>query len=117
MATLVGVPGANLSAVLITLPGGHQIELVEYSTMQEKKVYRPASKDVGNVHIALEITGMDEIVRRAREIGWTTLADPVLIYWADLKIGVARAVYLRNVKDGITVELFESLLGGGIKSQ
>jgi catechol 2,3-dioxygenase-like lactoylglutathione lyase family enzyme len=111
MSTLVGVPGANLSALLVTLPGGHQVELVEYTgTPQPKNIYRPESKDVGSVHIALEITGMDEVVRKAKDIGWRALAEPVVIFWPDLRIGLARAVYLRHIKDGITIELFETLV-------
>jgi catechol 2,3-dioxygenase-like lactoylglutathione lyase family enzyme len=103
ISTLVGVPGANVSIAFITLPGGHLVEILEYTGVpQGKNVYRPESCDVGSVHLALDVKGMDEIARRALNIGWRIVGGPVYIDFRK------RAIYLRNIKDGITVELFET---------
>jgi catechol 2,3-dioxygenase-like lactoylglutathione lyase family enzyme len=104
ISTLVGVPGANVSIAFITLPGGHLVEILEYTDVpQGKNVYRPESCDVGSVHLALDVKGLDEIARRALNIGWRIVGGPVYI---DYK---RRAIYLRSIKDGITVELFETM--------
>jgi hypothetical protein len=103
ISTLVGVPGADISFFFLQLPGGNRIELVEYTAMQqERKVYRPESCDVGSVHVSLDVRGLDEIVKRSKVVGWSVIGGgPVVM--PDGK----RAVYLRSVSDGTTVELFE----------
>jgi catechol 2,3-dioxygenase-like lactoylglutathione lyase family enzyme len=103
ISTLVGVPGANVSIAFITLPGGHQVEILEYTGVpQTKNIYRPESCDVGSVHLALDVKGMDEIARRALKVGWRIVGGPLYIDYGK------RAIYLRSIKDGITVELFET---------
>lgn len=103
ISTLVGVPGANISFFFLALPGGNRIELVEYTaTLQEKKVFRPESCDVGSVHVSLDVRGLDEIVRKAKGVGWKVVGGgPVVM--PDRR----RAVYLRSISDGTTVEIFE----------
>jgi catechol 2,3-dioxygenase-like lactoylglutathione lyase family enzyme len=103
ISTLVGVPGANVSIAFITLPGGHLVEILEYTGVpQVKNIYRPESCDIGSVHLALDVKGMDEITKRALKIGWRIVGGPVYIDYGK------RAIYLRSIKDGITVELFET---------
>lgn len=103
ISTLVGVPGANISFYFLRLPGGNMIELVEYTAMNAKRnVYYPESSDVGSVHISLDVKGLDEIVRRSKAVGWKVVGGEAVVL-PDSR----RAVYLRSVKDGTTVELFE----------
>jgi catechol 2,3-dioxygenase-like lactoylglutathione lyase family enzyme len=106
ISTLVGVPGANVSFYFLQLPGGNMIELVEYTAMEsERKVYRPESSDIGSVHISLDVKGLDEIVRESKGVGWKVVGGgPVVM--PDSR----RAVYLRSIMDGTTVELFEGKL-------
>ena len=103
ISTLVGVPGANVSFYFLQLPGGNRIELVEYTaTLQTKKVFRPESCDVGSVHVSLDVRGLDEIVTKSKTVGWNVVGGgPVVM--PDNK----RAVYIRSISDGTTVELFE----------
>jgi catechol 2,3-dioxygenase-like lactoylglutathione lyase family enzyme len=103
ISTLVGVPGANVSFYFLQLPGGNMIELVEYTALRSvRKAYYPESSDVGSVHISLDVKGLDEIVRRAKGIGWKIVGGgPVIL--PDTR----KAVYLRSIADGTTVELFE----------
>jgi glyoxylase I family protein len=110
ISTLVGVPGANISFFFLELPGGNRIELVEYTAArQEKRVYRPESCDVGSVHVSLDVRGLDEIVRKAKGVGWNVVGGgPVVI------LDRRRAVYLRSINDGTTVELFEGAVRDGL---
>jgi catechol 2,3-dioxygenase-like lactoylglutathione lyase family enzyme len=103
ISTLVGVPGANISFYFLQLPGGNMIELVEYTaTKSQRQVFLPESNDIGSVHISLDVRGLDEIVMKAKGIGWKVVGSgPVVL--PDSR----RAVYLRSITDGTTVELFE----------
>src|SRR5438105_13962584 len=49
---ITGVPGAEISLVVLKAPGGHKIELLEYVAPPDRKqhiVLRPC--DLGHIHI------------------------------------------------------------------
>jgi catechol 2,3-dioxygenase-like lactoylglutathione lyase family enzyme len=53
LTELIGVPGSQLSAALLTR-GEHTIELLQYRAPEGRQHFRPGPVDVGSVHIALE---------------------------------------------------------------
>jgi catechol 2,3-dioxygenase-like lactoylglutathione lyase family enzyme len=103
ISTLVGVSGASINFYFLRLPGGNMIELLEYTAMKaNRKAYFPESSDVGSVHVSLDVRGLHEIVKRAKEVGWRVVGGgPVVM--PDSR----RAVYIRSIDGGTTVELFE----------
>jgi len=52
---MVGVPGAALRLAMVEGPG-HRIELLEYTSPNDRQLYKPRSCDVGSVHLAFMST-------------------------------------------------------------
>ncbi|RWH72906.1 VOC family protein [Mesorhizobium sp.] len=100
---LVGVAGAALRYVVVGAPG-HRIELLEYQAPADRTVTRPRSCDVGSVHIAFSVDGLDAVLAGAAELGWYAVGQ-VQTVKSGPKTGT-RAIYIRS-EDGVTVELQE----------
>ena len=103
----VGVPYAKMEVALLSLPGGHQVELLEYSSPDDRTAMKPRPCDVGNVHLALNVTNSQGLIAQARHLGWVPAADePIRVTRGD---GTAWSIcYLRG-PDGATVELLEKV--------
>ncbi|MFA6032108.1 MAG: VOC family protein [Myxococcota bacterium] len=100
---LVGVTGAALRYAVVAAPG-HRIELLEYHSPADRTVAKPRSCDVGSVHIAFSVDGLDAVLARAGEHGWHAVGD-VQTVKSGPKTGT-RAIYVRS-EDGVTIELQE----------
>lgn len=105
----IGVANAKVNAVLLELPGGHQVELLEYSSPDDRVEMKPRPCDVGNVHLAISVTGSKEIIKEAEKLGWVpAAAEPPRMQRGDgTWWGI---VYLRS-PEGVSVELLEKLEG------
>lgn len=109
-ASVVGVPDASIKVAYVVLPGGHGIELLEYQSPHEslRQRFTPKSCDIGSVHIALKIKGLDAFCKVAAENGFKALsAKPQTI--PEGALAGTRVVYVRG-PDGETVELMEAPL-------
>ena len=51
---LVGVPGAGMRLAMVEGPG-HMIELLEYTSPDDRQIFKPRSSDVGSVHLAFYV--------------------------------------------------------------
>jgi len=100
---LVGVPEAELDYVVIEAPG-HRIELLEYLAPRERFIIKPRSCDVGSVHLAFCVAGLDALLARAKAFGWHAVGH-VQTVTNGPKNGT-RAVYVRS-EDGVTIEFQE----------
>jgi catechol 2,3-dioxygenase-like lactoylglutathione lyase family enzyme len=105
LGTIVGMPGINIKAAFIDLPGGVIIELLDYQVPG-----RTANSDVtsnpGNVHICLKTDDAGSAWQKAVGLGAHPLTSegPVDIDGGPNK--GARGAYLR-IHDGITLEIFQ----------
>jgi len=100
---MVGVPGAALRLAMIEGPG-HRIELLEYSSPDKRKSYKPRSCDVGSVHVAFYVENMDALLARVASLGWLPVGDTQTVETGERQ-GL-RLIYVR-APDGITIELLE----------
>jgi catechol 2,3-dioxygenase-like lactoylglutathione lyase family enzyme len=73
---IVGVPGADIEIAVVTAPGGHQIELLEYRGPADRKIYKPRSCDVGSAHLTFAVSDLDEMLARVEAAGWMRLGIP-----------------------------------------
>lgn len=71
-----GVTAATIDVAVVAL-GGQHVELLEYSSPTDRTVVRPRPCDVGSVHLAFNVTSMDEAVTAARSAGWDPVGAPV----------------------------------------
>ncbi len=101
---VTGVPGADIS--LVVLKGyGHKIELLEYLAPPDRREHvdlRPC--DVGSVHVALTVDNLDAVLNAIAASGWQAPGKT-----QTLKTGPnagKRVVYVRD-PDGVTIEFMQ----------
>ncbi|KAK2749203.1 hypothetical protein FQN57_006818 [Myotisia sp. PD_48] len=107
ISEVTGVEKAKVALAMVMLPNGHGIELLEYRNDAENATYKPKSCDVGSVHIALNVQGLDALVDSVNSEGWARVGKTQTIEGGVLD--GTRVVYIRG-PDGETVELMESPL-------
>lgn len=103
ISEMVGVPGAAMRLAMVEAPG-HWIELLEYTAPEGRKAYHPRSCDVGSVHIAFYVTGLDALLDHIAGDGWHALGRVQRVGDGDRK-GL-RIIYVRG-PDGVTIEFLE----------
>ena len=97
---IVGVVGADIEIALVTAPGGHQIELLEYKGPVDRKVYQPRSCDVGSAHLTFSVTDIDKLLDRVESAGWKRLGAPQT-YPNGMRVAYARG------PEGHTIEMMQ----------
>jgi len=100
---MVGVPGAALRLAMVEGPG-HRIELLEYTSPNDRQLYKPRSCDVGSVHLAFYVDNMDALLARVASLGWLPVGNIQTVESGE-RAGL-RLIYVR-APDGITIEFFE----------
>ncbi|CEI59942.1 hypothetical protein FVEN_g8255 [Fusarium venenatum] len=107
VSTVVGHPEAEIDIALVELPGGHLIELLEYSSPPKAKQQeiKPYSWDLGSWHLCLTVQNLEETLYALEgdEAAWSQLTAPQILEQGP-NAG-RKVVYVRN-EDGLTLELF-----------
>lgn len=101
---ITGVKGAEILLAVVKAPGGHKIELLQYLAPADRRRGDLRPCDVGAVHLALNVTDLDEMLRRMSEAGWTA-AGKAQTLQSGPNTG-KRVVYVRD-PDGTTIELMQ----------
>ncbi|WP_235610775.1 VOC family protein [Bordetella sp. H567] len=101
---VVGVPGAELELAMVEAPGGHLIELLEYSAPANREYFKPRACDVGSVHLAFLVDDLDALLARVAGAGWMALGEPQTVRGGS-RDGL-RLFYARG-PDGVTVEFLQ----------
>jgi catechol 2,3-dioxygenase-like lactoylglutathione lyase family enzyme len=75
---MVGYPGVEMRAAILRVPGGHQVELIEYVNVDGARI-DGATGNPGAAHICLNVTDVAELHRRLKAAGYDTVTPaPVL---------------------------------------
>ena len=104
VGVMVGYPGIRIDSCWLDLPGGVELELLQYLDRNDDP-YDPATAHPGNVHVCFLVADMDD----ARAHGIACGARPVSEAPIDVRAGPqagSRRAYLRNL-DGVTIELVQ----------
>ena len=104
---ITGVPGADLEFAILSIPGGHAVELVQYRAPADRQHLRPLPDDVGSVHLALNVDDIRAVLRRARKAGWRAPGKPVTWNQAGSPFNGYSFVYMTD-PDGTYVELIQA---------
>jgi catechol 2,3-dioxygenase-like lactoylglutathione lyase family enzyme len=106
-AAVTGVPEARIQVAYVTLPDGHGIEFLQYLSPHEslRQRFTPKSCDIGSVHIALKVKGLESFCDKAKDHGFVRLSPPQTI--PEGALAGTRVLYVRG-PDGETVELIET---------
>lgn len=100
---IVGVSGAALRLAMVRGPG-HDIELLEYSAPDDRKVLQPRSCDIGSVHIAFLVSDIEGLLETIEEHGWHPPGALQTVQDGE-RMGLKLA-YVRG-PDGVTVEFLQ----------
>ena len=102
---IIGLAETEIEWAELGVPGGSVIEIFRYLSPRGSERPIPAPNDPGATHVCLEVTGIDEIVRSLRALGYATRSvAPVEIPEGDWRGW--RDIYVES-PDGIIVELSE----------
>ena len=100
---LVDVKGASLSLAMVE-GYGHQIELLQYHSPDDRKTIEARASDAGFIHIAMYVDDLDALLERIGEAGWHPLGAPQRVEGGE-RDGL-RLVYVRG-PDGVTLEFLQ----------
>ena len=67
---ITGVPGAQALVCMLTLPGGHVVELLQYSAPASATPVAPRPCDIGAAHLALQVESVADTARLAQAFGF-----------------------------------------------
>lgn len=67
---ITGVPGAQARVCMLTLPGGHVVELLEYAAPASATSMAPRPCDIGAAHLALQVDSVADTAKRAQAFGF-----------------------------------------------
>ena len=101
---ITGVDGAEIKLAVLRTPGGHKIELLEYLAPADRKSANLRPCDVGSVHVALLVHGLDAVLERIAASDWKAAGKPQRLQ-SGPNAG-KRVVYVRD-PDGTTIEFME----------
>lgn len=104
ISAVTGVGGARVEIVYMR-NGPMNIELLCYSAPEGREDFRPRPCDLGSLHLAVNVTDMDEMMERA-------LAWPLDVVGEEVRIDAgpndgSRIVYLRTPEEGLIVEMIQ----------
>lgn len=110
LGRLVGYPAARVDRRWLVLPGGLNLELLQYLEPDADR-YRPGTAHPGNVHVCLVVDDMETAHAHATACGAVPVTDGG---WIEVPTGPkvgTRIAYLRD-PDGVTIELFQHPASG-----
>ena len=97
------IDGGDIEIAYVNGPG-HRIELIQYKAPADREVVVPRLCDSGAAHVALNVTGIEALVRASAAYGFKAVGEIIEID-AGPNRG-SRVVYLRG-PDGTTVEYIQ----------
>ena len=100
---VTGVPGAELTLVVLKAPG-HKIELLEYHAPADRTRAHLRPCDIGSVHVAFTVDNLDAVLERIAASGWKAAGHPQTLQ-SGPNAG-KRVVYVRD-PDGTTIEFMQ----------
>ncbi len=104
ISAVTGVPGAKVEIAYMR-NGATNIELLCYSGPDGRKDYRPRPCDLGSLHMAVNVTEMDEMLEKARAWPLDQVGDVIVIDQGP-NTG-SRIVYMRTPEEGLIIEIIE----------
>ncbi len=104
ISAVVGVPGAKVEIVYMR-NGAANIELLCYSGPDDRQDYRPRPVDLGSLHMAMNVTDMDEMLEKARAWPMEQVGEVIVIDQGP-NTG-SRIVYFRTPEEGLIIEMIE----------
>ncbi|MBE2278126.1 MAG: VOC family protein [Rhodobacteraceae bacterium] len=104
ISAVLGVPGTEVEIVYMR-NGAINIELLCYSKPDDRKDYRMRPVDLGSLHMAMNVSDMDEMLAKVRAWPMDQVGEIIVIDQGP-NTG-SRIVYFRTPEEGLIIELIE----------
>ncbi len=104
ISAVTGVPGAAVEIVYMR-NGAANIELLCYSGPDDRQDFRPRPVDLGSLHMAMNVSDMDEMLEKARAWPMEQVGEVIAIDQGP-NTG-SRIVYFRTPEEGLIIEMIE----------
>ena len=104
IAAVTGVPGARVDIAYMR-NSATSIELLCYSGPDIRADFRPRPCDLGSLHMAMNVTDMDDMLVRARAWPLEQVGEVIVIDQGP-NTG-SRIVYMRSPEEGLILEMIE----------
>ncbi|MDW6023235.1 VOC family protein [Mesorhizobium sp. BAC0120] len=104
ISAVTGVPGTRVEIIYMR-NGATNIELLCYSGPDGRQDYRPRPVDLGSLHMAMNVTEMDEMLEKARAWPMEQVGEVIEIDQGP-NTG-SRIVYFRTPEEGLIIEMIE----------
>jgi glyoxylase I family protein len=99
---ITGVKGAQARVCMVTLPGGHMVELLQYDAPASATAVASRPCDIGAAHLALQVDSVADTASRARAFGFSVAGQ--LQFLPGGPFAGQWVAYVRDPK-GFTLEL------------
>lgn len=109
ISAVTGVPDIGVEIAYMR-NGATSIELLCYSVPDGCEDYRPRPCDLGSLHMAVNVTEMDEMLEKARAWPLDQVGEVVVIDQGP-NTG-SRIVYMRTPEEGLIIEIIEKKTPG-----
>jgi catechol 2,3-dioxygenase-like lactoylglutathione lyase family enzyme len=107
--TVVGVRFTTLRNVMLRVPGGGFVELLEYRGVDRSDPSFAPASEPGTGHLCLEVRGIDALVTRLVTLGGSAGSEVQTVAQGGSRAG-SKLVYVRD-PDGWLVELYQFASG------
>ena len=100
---VVAIPGANIEVAYLQAPN-HRLELISYSSPENRSIIDCRPCDSGFAHIAFDVDDISAVISESIKAGVHPLGEPQDLDRGPNKGG--KVVYTRD-SDGITIEFIQ----------
>lgn len=105
ISRVIGVPGAQVEIAYMRNDSGATVELLAYSSPEDRRTYKPRPCDIGSLHLGFNVDDIDAVLAKLHRHNAELMRDVVVIDAGPNK--GSRIAYLRN-PEGLVLELIQA---------
>lgn len=105
ISRVIGVPGAQVEIAYMRNDSGATVELLAYSSPEDRRTYKPRPCDIGSLHLGFNVDDIDAVLAKLHRHNAELMGDVVVIDAGPNK--GSRIAYLRN-PEGLVLELIQA---------
>lgn len=102
---LIAIPEPRLRTVKISDENGMIIELLKFDSDDQttERMWRGTLSTIGPTHIAVTVENLDSIIRRASDLSYIKVSEPILA-----PSGAVRVLFIQS-PEGLMIELVQEI--------
>jgi len=114
VADVVSIANAEIDTAFVQVPGGHKIELIEYTPgpKDRQTLHSTRTCDLGHTYVALTVDDIYAAVEALEREGWKLVGVIYTVEEGPMK-GV-KGCYIKDTVDAVTIEFMQGGEEGGL---